>query len=642
MRETDPILLQQRNAELEHLVAELRSQLAAQSVQDVTDGPKAVAPSSVSSFEQDAEQARSLQQQITKLEQTVEQLRSEISQCRCDQARFRTGKPSARSSVDVRHEAVLMLTANGPIAPCKGSAAKILPCAIGEFRDRTLLDLGRNAIQENGAAFHRANFPSLSTARDGMACSEVMLGLYKPEYPATWMPVNPQPLFQPEGLLPLMKGGRQAQRGKSTATFQFTRAEGDDRGLLVQTFSVGNLQRQAYHSGIAEDMTAVKQHEAERQAQEQRLLLLESVVLNAHDAIIITEAEPVEAPGPRIVFVNDAFTRMMGYDRQEVIGKTPRILQGPKTDSEVLSHLRSALKNWQPVIAELINYHKNGAEVWIELSIFPVADRTGKYTYWVGLQRDITHRKQAESEMRKALEKERELSELKSNFVGTVSHEFRTPLSTILSSADMLEFYAGQCAIEKQLEHIQRIQFAALNMKELLDDILILERAEARKLRFEPVEIELLSFCESLVEEMRLNDQQQHHLGFTPQTDRPEIRGYMDVKLMRQILTNLLSNALKYSPSGSTISFQLWHDQTQAYFEIQDQGIGIPAFDQVRLFEAFYRATNVGTVPGNGLGLAIVKQSVEIHQGQIHLTSDETQGTTVRVSLPLQSEAMER
>jgi signal transduction histidine kinase len=169
----------------------------------------------------------------------------------------------------------------------------------------------------------------------------------------------------------------------------------------------------------------------------------------------------------------------------------------------------------------------------------------------------------------------------------------------------------------------------------------MLERAEAKKVKFEPAPLDILSFCEGLVDEMRLNDQ-QHQLIFESLTELPEIRGYMDAKLLRQILTNLLSNALKYSPAGSTVSFRLWQDQTQVYFEIQDQGIGIPTSEQARLFEAFYRATNVGTISGNGLGLAIVKQSVEIHQGQIDLTSDENQGTIVQVVLPLQPHDTER
>jgi PAS domain S-box-containing protein len=411
-------------------------------------------------------------------------------------------------------------------------------------------------------------------------------------------------------------------------TFRFTQPDGQQRWLLVRAFPIRNAQGRVYRvAGIAEDIS-------DRKHREERLRLLESVIVNANDAVVITEAEPVEPPGPRIVYVNDAFTRMMGYSAEEVTGKTPRILQGPKTDLEVLKEIRNALKNWQPAIAELVNYHKNGSEVWIELSIFPVSDETGNYTYWVGLQRDITQRKEAEAEMQRALEKERELSELKSRFVSTTSHEFRTPLSTILSSADLLEFYAGDCSQEKQIEHLHRIQAAAINMNNLLNDVLMFERAEVQKLRFEPTDLDLRLFCKIIVEELRLNDSGKHRLFFQCSMTGP-IQACMDEKLLRQIFTNLITNALKYSPIGSMVKVCLEIKETHALIEVQDEGIGIPPSDQLRLFEPFHRGNNVGTISGNGLGLAIVKKSVDIHGGQISVTSCENQGTVIHVTLPL-------
>jgi PAS domain S-box-containing protein len=436
--------------------------------------------------------------------------------------------------------------------------------------------------------------------------------------------------IRPEEAISVQRLSRKALRGQPVEVpVRYTKPDGSERWLLARAFPVRDRHNRIFRiAGIAEDIT-------EQKEQELRLRLLESVIVKAHDAVVITEAEPVEPPGPKVIYVNEAFTRMLGYTPEEIIGKTPRILQGPKTDLNELKRIRQALKECKPAIAELVNYHKDGSEVWIELSIFPVTDQPGNYTYWVGLQRDITHRKQAETEMQKALEKERELSDLKSSFVSTVSHEFRTPLSTILSSADMLEFYAGNCSAEKQLEHVQRIQMAALNMKEMLNDVLLLERADARKDPVEPAPINLQSFCEALIDEMRLNDQDQHPLLFERQTPQLDLQACMDGKLLRQIFTNLLCNALKYSPTGSTVHFRLSCDEKFAYFEIQDEGIGIPAADQSRLFEAFHRGTNVGMISGNGLGLAIVKQSIEMHQGQIEIRSQENEGTIVRVTLPL-------
>jgi PAS domain S-box-containing protein len=416
--------------------------------------------------------------------------------------------------------------------------------------------------------------------------------------------------------------------------YRFTKPDGEVRWLLARAFPVRDGVGKVYRmAGMVEDIT-------DRQQKENWLTLLESVIVNANDAVLITEAEPVELPGPHIVYVNDAFTRMMGYERHEVIGKTPRILQGPQTDMEALKSVREALKRWEPVMVELVNYHKNGSEVWIELSLFPVTDTLGNYNYWVGIQRDVTNRKLTEAEIQRALAKERELSELKSRFVSTTSHEFRTPLSTILSSVDLLEFYAENGSIDRYLEHTQRIQNAALNMNSLLNDILIIERAEANRTQLDPVDLDLRAFCTDLVEEMRLNDQGYHELAL--QVRRSDgvldqsapILAHMDEKLLRQIFTNLLSNALKYSAPGSQVTFRMHCSADQIIIDVADQGIGVPVGDQGRLFEPFHRATNVGAISGTGLGLAIVKQSVEVHRGTIRLRSDVGQGTTVTVTLP--------
>ena len=128
----------------------------------------------------------------------------------------------------------------------------------------------------------------------------------------------------------------------------------------------------------------------------ERLRLLESVVVHANDAVLITEAEPVGLPGPRIVYCNAAFTKTTGYTEAEILGLTPRILQAPGIYRPALNRLRAALERWEPVEVELLNKRKDGTEFWVELSIVPVADETGWYTHWVSVQRDVSHRKQAE------------------------------------------------------------------------------------------------------------------------------------------------------------------------------------------------------------------------------------------------------
>ena len=129
----------------------------------------------------------------------------------------------------------------------------------------------------------------------------------------------------------------------------------------------------------------------------ERLRLLESVAVHARDSIVITEAEPLDLPGPRILFCNAAFTRATGYSAEEVLGKTPRILQGPDTDPKARARLRAAFTAWQPIELEVLNYRKDGTPFWVELSIAPVTDDKGWFTHWVSVQRDITERRAAET-----------------------------------------------------------------------------------------------------------------------------------------------------------------------------------------------------------------------------------------------------
>lgn len=247
--------------------------------------------------------------------------------------------------------------------------------------------------------------------------------------------------------------------------------------------------------------------------------------------------------------------------------------------------------------------------------------------------RDITARKRAEEDIRKTLEKEKELNELKSRFVTTSFHEFRTPLTTILSSAELLENYSNKMAEEKKLQHLHCIQASVKHMTQLLNDVLLIGKAEAGKLEFIPVSLDLAQFCHDLVEELQFSSGKQHTIAFCSQGDCTNVCG--DEKLLRYILSNLLSNAIKYSPTGGTVNFDLICQQGEAIFHIQDYGIGIPIVDQNQLFNSFHRASNVGTISGTGLGLAIVKKSVALYGGKITLKSEVRVGTTFIVTLPL-------
>jgi PAS domain S-box-containing protein len=386
-------------------------------------------------------------------------------------------------------------------------------------------------------------------------------------------------------------------------------------------------------AGEISGMVAVITDITAQKIQTEQLRLLQSVVVNTNDAVVITEAEPIDSGGPRILYVNEAFTAITGYQPYEVIGLTPRILQGEKTARSELDKVRLALSNWEPITVEVINYRKDGSEFWNEFSLVPVADRDGLYTHWIAVQRDTTRRKQLD-EIRLALEREQELSSLKTRFFSMASHEFRTPLSTVLAAAQLLEnSQVSWENTEKRLRNLHRIQDSVKNMVQLLDDILTINRAETGKLAFNPKPINLELYCHHFVEEMQLNAGSQHPIFFAAKGQSTSID--LDEKLLRSILANLLSNAIKYSPQGGRVNFTLAFQPTAITIEVQDCGIGIPKVDLDRLFEPFHRGKNVRTIPGTGLGLVVVKKCVDLHQGTIEITSTVSIGTTCVVTIPV-------
>ena len=263
---------------------------------------------------------------------------------------------------------------------------------------------------------------------------------------------------------------------------------------------------------------------------------------------------------------------------------------------------------------------------------------------------DITERKLAEAETLKALQRERELSEAKSHFIAMTSHDLRTPLTTIQSSVDLLKHRSEKLSSQRQQIHLDRISSSVEQMTGMVQDVLVLSEAEAGKLQLNPTPVDLVQLCQSLVTELLVADKKQHKITFTHQGDcstaltgtaslddseEVSIQYPLDEKLVRYILTNLLSNALKYSPQESIVQLDMVCNSESVVFHIQDQGIGIPPEDMPRLFESFYRAKNVGVTQGTGLGLAIVKQCIDLHSGQVNVDSVVGEGTTFSVTLPL-------
>ena len=496
----------------------------------------------------------------------------------------------------------------------------------------------------------------------------------------------------------------------------------------------------------------------ERKQTEERLRLLETAVNDATESVLITDSE-LDEPGPRIVYANPGFQAMTGYDLDDVVGETPRILQGPETDAELLDELRVLLEEGDSFFGETINYRKDGTPFVNEWSISPVYDDAGTVTHYVAVQRDITTRKEveralkaseqkyrtvvenvrdvvfrtdaeghfmflnpawtdltgyaiedslgkpfgdytvseadsdghgafeamlgkqrdfcrytvqlktrgeaprwmevfarpvfddegqivstsgtlhdvttwreAEEQMRAALEKERELGRLKSRFVSMASHELRTPLATIQSSAELAALFMERGADEKSTKHLGRIEDNVQRMTTLLEDVLIFGRVEEGRLPFDPKPMDL----SPLTREMVSNVQQGVGNGHYIQSDGVDDAHPMtaDPKLIRLILTNLLTNAVKYSEEGSCVQLSVAREGEHTRIAVEDEGIGIPEADLDRLFEPFHRAENVGTRRGTGLGLSILKEVADLHGGQVGVESTEGEGSTFWVVLP--------
>lgn len=256
----------------------------------------------------------------------------------------------------------------------------------------------------------------------------------------------------------------------------------------------------------------------------------------------------------------------------------------------------------------------------------------GNAAVFVGI--DISERKQAEIEIRNSLINAQEINELKSRFIAVVSHEFRTPLTTILTAGELLEHYSHHWPLEKTQSYLRRIQNSVNRMTELLEDVLVINAEEAGKLKLNPVSMDIVYFCQGLMEELRLSSGQSHPLLFKSHVTSQEVK--LDEKLLRLVLSNLISNALKYSPLGHPVEVDLLSEQGQVTLLVRDRGIGIPPEDQQYLFDLFHRAQNVGTTPGTGLGLAIVKKAVDLHGGTINVQSEVGVGTQFTVKLPCQ------
>jgi len=351
-----------------------------------------------------------------------------------------------------------------------------------------------------------------------------------------------------------------------------------------------------------------------------------------------------------IKHVNNNFCKISKYSKGELIGQDHRIINSGYHSKEFIRNLWVTIANGRIWRGELRNRAKDGTIYWVDTTIVPFLNEQGKPYQYLAIRSDITQRKLAEEQLLRinedlenkvrertleltyALEKEKELNEMKSRFVSIASHEFRTPLSAILSSTSLVEHYTKPEQEEKRKKHVDRIKSSVRNLTSILDDFLSLEKLEQGKVEAHSIEFNLKEFIEDAIEEMEgMSKRKQQKINFHF-TGEEEI--HQDKKILRNVLLNLLSNAVKYSPEGKEIHVAAGVNDGKVILSVRDEGIGIPAEAQKNLFDKFFRAKNATNIQGTGLGLNIVKRYVELLDGTIGFTSKENVGTTFTVNFP--------
>jgi two-component system, LuxR family, sensor kinase FixL len=338
-------------------------------------------------------------------------------------------------------------------------------------------------------------------------------------------------------------------------------------------------------------------------------------------------------PEGRVKSWNKGAEQIKGYTESEIVGQPISVFYTDEDNrlGEPFQNLQRALEQGRYESVGL-RKRKDGSVFYADVVFTPIYDDKNTLKGFAKITRDITDQKKTEEDMVNTLHREKELSELKSRFVTLASHEFKTPLSVILSSVSLIEKYPEADQQEKRLKHIHRIKSNVNNLKQILNDFLSLEKLEGGIVQNCPVETDLAHLMREAIQDMENSLKEGQHIQLhTEGTPRPIS---VDLQLLRNILNNLLSNAIKYSPESTTVDCMLSYQQSTVDIHIRDRGIGIPTEEQPHLFERFFRATNTTGISGTGLGLSIVKKYLDLMGGQIHLTSAAGEGSTFTVTLP--------
>ncbi len=378
-----------------------------------------------------------------------------------------------------------------------------------------------------------------------------------------------------------------------------------------------------YYATIARDVSEFKRVENElRQSRERYRTLAEA----AHDFIFMVSKEGL------MEYANEFACRALGHDPSKVEGIPAGQFFPREFASNHLQMFYEVHEIDRPVYTEG-PFYQDDEEAWLGTWLVPVHNDSGILVSVLGISRDITEQKKTDEALQRALQNERKQSEIRSNFYSMTSHQFRTPLSTILLSSELLQKYGLKMDEQKRSEQLVRIQDAARRLTAMLEDILVIGRVESGHYAYSPKDFDLISVIPQVITELSTNDLGRHDILFKYDIERFPV--FLDQEIFHRVLDNLLSNAIKYSRAGTQITVNVKLEEQFFLLEVTDQGIGIPEGDLKYLFQPFQRGSNAIDFPGTGIGLTIIQKSVELMKGTVSVKSKVGQGTTFIVRFPV-------
>lgn len=397
----------------------------------------------------------------------------------------------------------------------------------------------------------------------------------------------------------------------------------------------------------------------------ERAETLETAITSANDGVVILDAM-LDNSGPRVIFTNRAFTDIMGFTAAEAYGKLPHFLQSGETYEETLDYIISCMRQGTPYKGEILNHHKDGTPLWLEISIVPVRDRRGNITNFTAVERDVTERKAAEAKYQKTLLElkrsnlkneaiARDLQQslllaekanaAKSDFLANMSHEIRTPMNGVLGMTGLL---LDTTLTSEQASWVHIIKKSGDNLLNIINDILDFSKIEAGRLTLGEIDFDLHAAVRDVADllEYRVNEKNISLTVDLPPTLPTAVRG--DPGRLRQIILNLATNAVKFTDKGSVKIIMRYIDDDATHCAIEcavvDTGIGIPEDKLHYIFNKFSQAEESTTrrFGGTGLGLAISKRLAEIMGGDISVTSKVGVGSTFTFSVRLKKALMQK